>query len=72
MLEGGGWMFDSHWPYVFSYSMEGGEWMWVLEEGGSVDGFLAYVPNSYKWVFVNAMSGYYYDYATSTWMPISP
>lgn len=67
-----GWVSDEHWPWVFSYSMKDGEWMWVYEEGGTPDGFFAYVPKGYKWIFVNAMSGWYYDYVTASWQPISP
>ncbi|MEX0331185.1 MAG: SGNH/GDSL hydrolase family protein [Puniceicoccaceae bacterium] len=67
-----GWIADEHWPWVFSYSMKDGEWMWVYEQGGTPDGFFAYIPKGYKWVFINAMSGWYYDYVTASWQPISP
>ena len=70
---GMGWMNDTHWPWLFSYSMdENGIWMWAYEEGGDIDGFYAYLPRGYKWVFMNARSGWYYDYEAGKWMRIEP
>jgi phospholipase/lecithinase/hemolysin len=67
---GMGWVNDEHWPWLFSYSMnDDGAWMWAYEEGGDIDGFYAYIPKGYKWVFMNAMSGWYYDYSAGMWMP---
>ncbi|HSH09158.1 MAG TPA: SGNH/GDSL hydrolase family protein, partial [Oceanipulchritudo sp.] len=67
-----GWMNDMHWPWVFSYKMQDGAWMWAYEEGGTPDGFFAYVPKGYKWIFVNIMSGWYYDYSTGAWQQMEP
>ena len=67
-----GWVADEHWPWVFSYGMKDGEWMWVYEGGGTPDGFFAFIPKGYKWIFINAMSGWYYDYLSGSWQPISP
>ena len=65
---GMGWVNDSHWPWVYVYGMgDGGEWMWAIEDSGSLDGFLALIPKGRKWVFVNARTGSYYDYETGTW-----
>ena len=66
-LDGMGWVVDEHWPWVFSYSLNEGEWMWTYEEGGTPEGFFAYVPKGYKWIFINAMSGWYYDYESASW-----
>ena len=66
-LDGMGWVVDEHWPWVFSYSLNEGEWMWTYEEGGTPEGFFAYVPKGYKWIFSNAMSGWYYDYESASW-----
>ena len=65
---GMGWVNDSHWPWVYAYGMgDGGEWLWAIQGTGDLDGFLALIPNGYKWVFVNARTGEYYDYETGTW-----
>lgn len=71
-LDGLGWAVDEHWPWVFSYSLNEGVWMWTYEEGADVDGFYAYIPKGYKWIFVNAMSGWFYDYEAASWQMISP
>jgi outer membrane lipase/esterase len=64
-----GWVDDTDWPWFFSFSMnDEGTWLWALEEGGAPDGFLAYDPKGHKWVFINAMSGWYYDYESGSWM----
>ena len=52
--------------------MKDGEWMWVYEDGGTPEGFFAYIPKGYKWIFINAMSGWYYDYVTGSWQIIEP
>jgi len=67
---GMGWIDDSHWPWLYSYSLNEGEWMWVYDESGSVEGFISFIPKGYKWVWVNAMSGWMWDYSTGQWMPI--
>jgi len=67
---GMGWVSDKHWPWIYSYSYKEGQWMWVYEEAGNPEGFLAYVPQGYKWIWVNAQSGWYFDYGTSRWKRI--
>jgi len=62
-----GWINDSHWPWVYVYGMDGGQWMWIIEESGSPDGYVALIPNGYKWIFLNYRTGEYYDYTTGKW-----
>lgn len=66
-LLGMGWINDSHWPWVYSYGMDGGQWMWIIEESGSPDGYIALVPKGYKWIFINYRTGEFYDYSTGKW-----
>ena len=68
---GMGWVNDEHWPWLYSYSFKDGGWLWVYDEAGAPEGFLAYVPRGYKWIWVNAQSGWYFDYEAGTWERIS-
>jgi hypothetical protein len=48
-----------------------GEWIWVHEENGSVDGFWAYNETGAYWVWSSPVDGWYYslDAANSGWFP---
>ena len=61
---------DENWPWIYVYGQDGtGQWVWAIDQSGTLDGFLAYAPNGYKWIFVNARAGWYYDYSIGEWVP---
>ena len=65
-----GWIDDAHWPWVYTYGIGEGVWLYILE-GGSAESFYAYHRGNSSWLFVHPGWGYYYDYTNDAWSPLN-
>lgn len=55
-----GWVYDPTFPYVFSYTFN--SWLYIVAEGGSLDGYYFYNYREDAWYFtVEAFNGWVYQ-----------
>lgn len=74
-----GWIWDGAWPAVYAYGLEGdasqGNWMYVLADAGSRDGFYAWVwsGDSGYWIYGSSAWGWYYSFKPGSegWVPFA-
>jgi len=66
-LPGIGWIDDAGWPWVFTFGLADGEWLYFIPGGSLTQGYFAFRLSTADYMWVNPSWGWFYDYASGEW-----